>query len=931
MLSGLFKPAWQSESVTKRVLAIEKMEVADPGNQAIFENLANTDDDVSVRQAALTKLTAPETVFLVSQSHSDSATREFAHFRFAALIGPKSELSDSEFRALLAAQPTAELFIAQYCPHSDIRNELIEPLSEIAKADLISGVEYSETRQLIAHQLNSQDALAQARKLLKGKDKSAEKIIRTKMDALHAEERKTKQNAEDAARICESMEYLSAHIQEWQPDFEGRYQAAVQQWESLTFAPDGSVLGRFSQARSKFQTDLTRQQDLASAYQAQRALVKELEAECNTLAQLSLDDMLSRKPAPDELLGRVAAKWAEASEIGFPDAMLINQCVCAQDALECVLTLCESVNISRKAAKSVDDEDPKELIQGLEISMGVVDKWPKHYPPLTVKKEFENELTKLKLQLEQSASKSREKLDKLHKRINRLLGSTNRGDLNKAKRELVAITKVISKYTGKEKSALEERVEKASEAVSKMGDWKDFATEPKYIELCVSMEALAESRSHADKLSVEINKLQRRWKALGHSDSADKHWERFKLAADKAYEPCAEFFAKRHETRQQNLEKREPYLQQMRDLLESTPWDEQPDYKSVESTLRQIINDWQKVKDVEQRAGQKQWKKLTKFRTAINEKLDLVYDENIEVKNQLIEQSQKLLDSDVTEESLKDLKQLQTRWKLVGITRRKQDQVAWKSFKGVTDEVYEKIQGIRKAKRADEDAKLHGYRQVTRQIQDLAKTATVLAEADSTFDRLQAEYKELPPLPKGLPEKLVDGLDSDFRRASTAYSNARDRIKAAGKAAAFDALVQKASLCSELEGLGEHASTEDIQKIQTALDLIEISDNGLRKRFERRLSAALNNKSDDDRNKAEAARRMMCIDLEILLDADTPKEDSELRMITQLQRMKKGGLGQAMPKREEALSKMKLDWLCLPGAKPEVQEKLDKRFFNLIK
>ncbi|MDG2087577.1 MAG: DUF349 domain-containing protein [Arenicellaceae bacterium] len=931
MLSGIFKPAWQSESVTKRVLALEKMDVRDVANQAIFESLAKADEDVSVRQAALAKLTTPEKVFLIGQSHSDPETRECADAVFAALVGPKSELSDREFRDFLAAQPKAVLLVAQHCPHSDIRNELIEPLSEIAKADLIAGVEYSETRQLIAHQLNSQEALAQARKLLKGKDKSAEKIIKTKLDVIHAEHRQAQQNAEEAQRISESMEYLLAHIQDWQPDFEGRYQAAVQQWESLKFAPAGNALEKFSQARSKFQTELTRQQDLASANQTQRALVKELEAECNGLAQLSLDEMLSRKPAPDELLGRVAAKWAEASELGFPDAMLIRQCVCAQDALECVLTLCESLNINRKAAEKVVDTDAAELIQGLEISIGVVNKWPRHYPPLTVKKEFENELTELKLQLEESVSKSRDKLDKLHKRINRLLGSTNRGDLNKAKRELVAITKAISKYTGKEKAALEERVKKASDAVSKMRDWKDFATEPKYIEFCELMEALTESKAHADKLSVEINTLQKRWKALGHSDSADKHWERFKLAADKAYEPCAVFFAKRHETRQQNLEKREPYLQQMRDLLENTLWDEQPDYRAVESTLRKIISDWQKVKDVEQRAGQKQWKKLTKFRTAIHEKLDVVYDGNIEEKNQLIEQSQKLLDMDVTEDSLNKLKQLQTRWKQVGVTRRKEDQAAWKSFKTATDEVYEKIQGVRKAKRADEDAKLHVYRQVTRQIHDLAKTATVLADADSTFDRLQAEYKELTPLPRGLPEKLVDGLESDFRRASTAYSNARDRVKAAGKTAAFEALVKKTSLCSELEGLGENASTEDIQKIQTALDLIEISDNGLRKRFEKRLSAALNNKSDVDRSKAEEVRRIMCIDLEILLDADTPNEDSELRMITQLERMKKGGLGQAMPKKEDALSKMKLDWLCLPGAKPEVQEKLNKRFFNLIK
>ena len=55
MLSDLLKPGWQSQSVEKRLQAIDKLDTLDEANQSIFESLANDDSKASVRKAALTK------------------------------------------------------------------------------------------------------------------------------------------------------------------------------------------------------------------------------------------------------------------------------------------------------------------------------------------------------------------------------------------------------------------------------------------------------------------------------------------------------------------------------------------------------------------------------------------------------------------------------------------------------------------------------------------------------------------------------------------------------------------------------------------------------------------------------------------------------------------------------------------------------------
>ncbi|MBT5032324.1 MAG: DUF349 domain-containing protein [Proteobacteria bacterium] len=927
MLSDLLKPGWQSQSVEKRLQAIDKLDTLDEANQSIFESLANDDSKASVRKAALTKLTQPGPVFKISQAHSDVATRNHADTVLSELIGAKSGLSETGFRALVATHPKMTSSIIQFCPHADLRAELIQTRSEPEKAALIADVEYSETRTLIAQQLTSAEQLEIARKLLKGKDKNAEKIIKSKLDVLHADQRQKQENIEAAERLCECVEYLASHTKEWRAEFKSRYMAASQQWGSLSFVPDKDVRQRYQKADAKVRGEMELQDKIEATYRAQQQLAQQLEIDCNALAKLSLQQLVEEKPSFAKKLDAGLSQWASHSEVAAPDRTNLRQFLLAQKTLASVVTFCTAIAKPGKGKDVADTVEIKSAITVLKNSIAGLH-WPKQYPAMVAKAEAIAQLGELKAQTIKTQSAEKVKLDKLHKRINRLLGSTNRGELSRAKRELAAATKAASRYKGKERKALDERLEKAADAVNKMGDWKDFATEPKYLELCEAMEVLTISKAHADKLSVEINKLQKRWKALGHSDSADQHWVRFKVAGDKAYEPCAVFFKQRHAARRENLKKREPYLQQTRELLENTDWDASPDYKEVEAELRRISSDWQKIKDVEQGVGQKQWNKLSKIRTAIYEKLDVVYDRNIEAKNLLIEQAQALFETDVKEDSFDKLKLLQSRWKQVGITRRKEDQVAWKRFKSATDNFFEKIQGIRKAKRADEDAQLQGYRQISQQIQELAKIATDLAEADTTFDRLQAEYKELPELPRGLPEKLIKGIESDFQRASDAFGKARDRIKKAGRSAALDALAKKAALCADLEKLAADAPAKKIEQVQNALATIEIDNRSLNQRFEKRLVAALD--PDSDREEASLVRQLLCIDLEILLGVDSPAEDAELRMKIQLERLKKGGLGRGQAKKDDGLNELKLDWLCLPGAQPEIQQALDKRFARLV-
>jgi len=912
MLGGLFKPAWQSDSPEKRCLAIQKLSVEGGANQAVFEQLALSDSEQSVRLACIKQINIPASLFKIYQRQSDEQTSHAAKAAFCNLIGSNSTLSEEQFQRLLSECNEASLLVAQYCPHATLRTQLIDALDQTQKAKAIADVHYADTRFYIAKQLEQIEALEIARRSLKGKDKKSEKIIRTKLEKIRAQHKLENDVNENALELCELMEFIANHPQ-WRSEFKAKYDQYSQRWSALELTPAESAHTRFNAAANAAQLKVAQQIEVETARQNQSQVAEKLENYCTKLAPLTLSELADEHLSINIVLGEALATWLENGDVAPSAPSVSTRFLNAQSALSTLSDLIEST--------AAEDIDLRTLASNLNnIS------WQTGYQKLSAQAEASELLKDLRLRTSAQAKQDKDNLDALHKRINRLLGTSNKGDIKKARHELSATAKAASQYLGKERKILDERLEIAAETVSKMSDWQSFAIEPKLIELCDSMEQLVNSNAHPDKLAKEISKLQNAWKNLGHADVSDDHWRRFKAAADLAYAPCSTFFEQRRATQKDNLARREVLVARMRSVLDDTDWNNTPDYKQVEIELRSIDNDWRKIKDVERKAGQKQWDRLSAIRASIYEKLDVVYDANIELKNQIISQVNAIADGAVNDDSLDRLKVFQGRWQQIGVTRRKQDQEAWKLFKAAGDRLYENVKSLRNEKRANEDEQIGAYRDIIKQIYALAKSATNLAEADTRFDELSESYASLPPLPKNLPEKLINRLESDFRRAGEDFSKTHDRIIQASKDNVLNALGEKATLCGQLEAAISQGNTAAISELEQTLEQLEISDKALEKRFESRLNSV----RDTDKSAANEARTLLCIELEILLDIASPEEDKARRMRIQLERMKVAGIGQPPIKRKSMLDELKLDWLCLPGAEPELQAKLDVRFGALI-
>ena len=791
-----------------------------------------------------------------------------------------------------------------------MRETLINSFNEEQNAKIIAGINYSDTRLLVAKKLDQLNALELARKFLKGKDKRAEKVIRLKLEQYRSQQKLRDTVDRDAQTLCEQLEFIAQHP-EWRSEFKDKYQNYLSKWDLLKLEPIDTHQQRFDAAKELASKHVARQISLEQQRQAQIDIGDKLFRYSNSLSTLECDHLIAERLSINTVLSEALATWLELNAPETAHASTISRFQQAQQSLSRLATLLELVELEHYDLAS---NKLKEL------------KWPIEYTALSALPQLELLLNSQKQLKESSQREYKNTLDALHKRINRLLGTSNKGDLKKAKYELSACSKAAEKYSGRDGNLLSERIEAATELVSKMNDWQDFATEPKLIELCQAMEKLSSSKAKPDKLAKQISELQNDWKKLASSDISEQHWPRFKEAADKAYEPCSRFFEARKLIQTENLKSREPILEAMQALHNDTDWENVADWKALESKVRNLSNQWREIKNVDPKLGKKQWSEFANIRQCVYDKFDTTYDANIALKETIIRQTKALLELEASETSLEKLKLYQSRWKQVGITRRKQDQQAWSEFRKLSDALFENLKANRNQARKQQDAEVEAYTEITKKINALAKTADSIAVAEPKFEQYCSDFQALPELPQSLPERMVERVHNEFQRAQSNYSKARERIEKQAQDNVLKQLREKADLCGELERAYFEQKTEYASKIEQQLTALKIDDLSIEKRFQTRLDTA----NEADRTEANELRRAICIDLEVFLNIESPTEDKALRMQRQLARMSDEGLGASSLDRELKLKQFKLDWLCSAGAEPETQTKLDKRFWASI-
>jgi uncharacterized protein DUF349 len=455
-------------------------------------------------------------------------------------------------------------------------------------------------------------------------------------------------------------------------------------------------------------------------------------------------------------------------------------------------------------------------------------------------------------------------------------------------------------------------------------DWKSFSVTPKRAELIAEMELLVDATFEPLALAERIKSLQDEWRTLskGAGENLDTDWQRFQEAAQRAYQPCKEYFAAQALVREENLRRRDALLAKLTAFEAGHHW-EQADWRAVIKTLRETKDEWRSFSPVDRQAGKQQQEAFAALTASLQDRLDAEYARNVKQKESLIERTRQLAASDDSRNAIDAVKQLQQQWQTVGPVPREVDQRLWGEFRQLCDAVFQKRQQEFAAYTAGLENNKTQALALCEQLDQIAtlEGAELLAQAGAMV-KLRSDFEALGEFPRADSRELRNRFDQSVARfeKSIARQHARDveqgwndLFEAANRVRAYRLAVAR------------NSDTVQRDTLKSAAETYIASVQRWPKRGLDTLKKELAREGSADLAANEVALRMLCIRAEIATDVPTPPEDQPLRREYLLQRLAQS-MGQGLRADETQLDAMAFEWVSVGPVEDIAYEPLVRRF-----
>lgn len=471
---------------------------------------------------------------------------------------------------------------------------------------------------------------------------------------------------------------------------------------------------------------------------------------------------------------------------------------------------------------------------------------------------------------------------------------------------------------------LASQLQSLDQQLDALKDWKSFSVAPKRAELIEEMELLAGAALDPPELAERIRSIQDEWRTLnkGAGEAAEADTQRFQDAAQRAYQPCKEYFAAQALVREENLRRRDALLAGLTAFEAACDW-ERPDWRALIKTLRETKEEWRAAAPVDRAAGKPQQDAFTALASSLQNRLDAEYARNTKQKEALIERAGQLLAGEDQRKAIDAIKQLQQQWQATGPVPREVDQRLWGEFRQHCDAVFQrreqelaahaaglednKAQALALCERLDRIAELEG--------------AELLAQAGAMAE-LRSAFEALGEFPRADTRELRNRFDRAVERCRKAFARQQARDAERGWNDLFEAANRvRAYRLAVAQGL----DAGQLDALKGAAEASMASAQGWPKGGLEILRKGLADEPSADLAANETALRMLCIRAEILTDLPTPAEDQALRRDYLLQRLTQS-MGQGLRVDEAQLDTMSLEWISVGPVEDAAYEPLLRRF-----
>ena len=480
-----------------------------------------------------------------------------------------------------------------------------------------------------------------------------------------------------------------------------------------------------------------------------------------------------------------------------------------------------------------------------------------------IRSEWQKGLAPLSQQQKQLFIQTQKKLNDLK----RLLAT---GKYNASFGLFKAIERNQVNLSTSQQQRIERDFDTVSKKISDLSDWEHYIATPRKQKMLDEINVIvACPLDNPNDQASKVKEFRKAWNLLGHADDElDKPLnDAFNLACEQAFAPCRLFFGEQEKLREQHLNTRLSLIEQGKELSLSISNMEKDklDFKVIDGQLNKLNQAWSDAGEVDRQKYNALQYQFTYNLEPIKVIIKEFHDQNISLKNALIDKVKLEIDSEDIYLAIDNTKKFQHQWRAIGYAGPRQDNKLWQNFRKANDELFKKRDRLQTDEKEQQSSQKSALEQQFNQIKN--QFSTTLDKSELTVIKLQTLALQQDVLNiKPVIKSIILSIDSFI-------SEINDQIKAAG-------LAQEKAIWFNIFAVIQSVANNEINEvsINESTEYLMLPAAWRKKLVEVMFTANTNNNVDDH-------RQLKTLELEILAGVSSPKEYAQQRMQIQVQLM----------------------------------------------
>lgn len=729
------KPAWKNKNNHVRISAInDSLSASNPEDKNILVKLCEQDDSELVRRTALIKLKSFGVYLEQSHTNSNEKVQSFAKHEVESIIHGTHEvvLTDAEklnYLNTLENKSAIEKWLTHEV-HPMVYSKLYEKLN---KPHLLALLFKKTTCTEIQHYLiSSTDNVSVLQKIEKHAiDSSVLDLLTNKITTLReAEERPLilKKSIQlvlaqllalkDTSDYEVMLHKKTSYEERWslllnefnllkndeQTTFKNKYKDIQRQIEQLFFdkAEDYKQI-KATQELANIQKN--QQENYSQTLKQYYENLTTCIYENKTVEPLAHEQKLIK--VKQDILGSLLSEGDKTSlndQVEMQLNMLLNLSDIAESVSDATRLISKLSQLS-PPQKLSELNEKHEIYQAWQLDWKSVLKQSYGVLPQSINDSYYKISQTWDLSVKPLFQEQKSTLGKVKKKISDYKRLVNDGKFTPSFNLYKQIDKLYNLLSAKQKKQLESDFNDVSIKYKELVDLEQYIATPRKQALVAEISLLAETPlEDLNEQAEKVKACRARWNTLGHAEESleEELNKNFNLACEKAFSYCRTFYQEQEKLRAENTIKRQQFIlnanNELSILVESINTKEKVNQKSVDKNnwknlsykLKQLKSAWNSMGEIEREKYIPLNNEFKALIAPVHKILAAHYNSNASLKSEIINKTQMALASENIFKAVEDVKVLQQSWKAIGFAGPSKENNLWKTFKQLTDQIFDK-------------------------------------------------------------------------------------------------------------------------------------------------------------------------------------------------------------------------------------------------